>query len=167
MKRKGNNKYVGPGQKLCTCDEELSIISDALIMWRTISLMNGDPEKKSDMEAAISNFCSKHTSASPKWLWENLKRKKSAFIVLLKEERIELRRVQWTTYKNLKDWFLAFKKFVVEYGFATLVQYSMYSFLFFYLSIESVTFNLFRFFLSLKAMKERRFVSQLLRNGGS
>jgi hypothetical protein len=69
--------------------------------------------------------------------------KKSAFIVLSNEERIELHRIQWTTYKNLKDWFLAFKKIIVEYGFATLVQYSMFSFPFFYLPLDSITFDLF------------------------
>ena len=88
--------------------------------------------KKCDVEAAHSELLrgSKHVSASLKYLWEILKRKKSDFIVLSKEERIELHRLQWTTYKNLNDWFLAFKKIVLGYGFATLVQYSMYSFLF-------------------------------------
>jgi hypothetical protein len=58
---------------------------------------------------------------------------------------------------------LAFKKFVVEYGFATLVQYSMFCFLSFYLPIDSIAFNTCNFF-SMKVMKERRCISQPVRN---
>jgi hypothetical protein len=35
---------------------------------------------------------------------------------------VELRMQQWTTYRNLKDWFVAFRKFCVEYRFATEVK---------------------------------------------
>ena len=124
MRRKGSSGYIGPGRKPCIADGDMDLISDGIIMWLTISMMNGEPEKKnSNMEATLAQLLrnSKHHDASPKWLWEKLKRKNAAFIMLSNEERVELRRVQWTTYKNLHDWFLAFKKFTLQYGYATMV----------------------------------------------
>jgi hypothetical protein len=65
---------------------------------------------------------SEQSDACPKWLWSKIKTRNAAFFDLSKEQMVELRRQQWTTYRNLKDWFVAFHNFYVEYGFATEVK---------------------------------------------
>jgi hypothetical protein len=47
----------------------MNIISDGIIMWLTISMLNGEPEKKtSNMEATVAELLqnTKHHDASPK-----------------------------------------------------------------------------------------------------
>jgi hypothetical protein len=49
---------------------DMNIISDGIIMWLTISMLNGEPEKKtSNMEATVAELLQntiKHHDASPK-----------------------------------------------------------------------------------------------------
>jgi hypothetical protein len=75
MRRKGSSGYIGPGRKPFIADSDMDIISDGIIMWLTISMMNGEPEKKnSNLEATLAELLrnSKHQNASPNWLWEKI-----------------------------------------------------------------------------------------------
>jgi hypothetical protein len=65
---------------------------------------------------------SEQSDACPTWLWSKIKTRNAAFFDLSKEQMVELRRQLWTTYRNLKDWFVAFRNFCVEYRFATEVK---------------------------------------------
>jgi hypothetical protein len=57
MRRKGSSGYIGPGRKPCIADGDMDLISDGIIMWLTISMMNGEPEKKnSNMEATLAQL---------------------------------------------------------------------------------------------------------------
>ncbi len=66
---------------------------------------------------------SDQSDASPKWLWSKTKTRNATYFDLSKEQMVESRRQQWMTYHNLKDWFIAFFNFCVEYGFATEVKF--------------------------------------------
>jgi hypothetical protein len=88
--------------------------------------MNGDPEKKSSDMINIAAKLLKDSVASdvcPKWTWSKIKAQNSAFFDLSKEQMVELRRQQWTSYTTLKDWFVAFHAFCLEFGFATEVKF--------------------------------------------
>jgi hypothetical protein len=125
MRQTGSKGYVGQGRKAALSEEHLKAISNGIMGWVTIGQMNGDPEKKnSDMVNIVSELLkdSAASEACPKWLWSKIKARKAAFFNLSKEQMVELRRQQWTTYTNLKDWFIAFCKFCLEFGFATEVK---------------------------------------------
>jgi hypothetical protein len=126
MRRTGSNGYVGQGRKAALSEDHLKAISDGIMGWVTIGQMNGDPEKKnSDMVNIVAELLkdSAASEACPKWLWCKIKARNAAFFDLSKEQMVELRRQQWTTFTNLKDWFIAFRKFCLEFGFATEVKY--------------------------------------------
>jgi hypothetical protein len=125
MRQTGSKGYVGQGRKAALSEEHLKVISNGIMGWVTIGQMNGDPEKKnSDMVNIVSELLkdSAASEACPKWLWSKIKARNAAFFDLSKEQMVELRRQQWTTYTNLKDWFIAFHKFCLEFGFATEVK---------------------------------------------
>ena len=126
MRRTGSNGYVGQGRKAALSEDHLKAISDGIMGWVTIGQMNGDPEKKnSDMVNIVAELLkdSAASEACPKWLWSKIKARNAAFFDLSKEQMVELRRQQWTTFTNLKYWFLAFRKFCLEFGFSTEVKY--------------------------------------------
>jgi hypothetical protein len=125
MRRTGSNDYVGQGRKAALSEDHLKAISDGIMGWVTIGQMNGDPEKKnSDMVNIVAELLkgSAASEACPKWLWCKIKACNAAFFDPSKEQMVELRRQQWTTFTNLKDWFIAFRKFCLEFGFATEVK---------------------------------------------
>jgi hypothetical protein len=126
MRRTGSNDYVGQGRKAALSEDHLKAISDGIMGWVTIGQMNGDPEKKnSDMVNIVAELLkgSAASEACPKWLWCKIKACNAAFFDPSKEQMVELRRQQWTTFTNLKDWFIAFCKFCLEFGLATEVKY--------------------------------------------
>jgi hypothetical protein len=45
MRRKGSSGYIGPGCKPCITNGNINIVSDSVIMWLTISMINGEPVK--------------------------------------------------------------------------------------------------------------------------
>jgi len=102
-------------------EEDLNAISQGIIGWISICQINGDPEKgNKDMEIILGELLknSNQSKADPKWLWTKVKRKIGSYLTLSNESMQELRRQTWTTHRNLKDWFLAFKDFCLQYGFA-------------------------------------------------
>jgi hypothetical protein len=111
MRQAGSKGYVGQGRKAALSEEHLKAISDGIMGWVTIDQMDGDPEKKnSDMVNIVAELLkdSAASEACPKWLWSKIKARNAAFFDLSKEQMVELRRQQWTTFTNLKYWFIAF-----------------------------------------------------------
>jgi hypothetical protein len=48
-----------------------------------------------------------------------LRKTNAALLDLSKEEVVEMKRQIWTTFSNLNDWFDAWERFLVTYGFAS------------------------------------------------
>jgi len=95
-------------------------IGAALCSFVAICQVNRDPEKKrKDLIAALELLLNGNGTSNPTTLFKRVKKENAGLLELSKEHLIEMRRLLWTTPKNLNDWFDEWGLFCVEKGFAT------------------------------------------------
>jgi len=118
--KEGRKKIVPPGRKSEMDDEELQNIGAALCSFVAICQVNGDPEKKrKDLIAALELLLNGNGTSNPTTLFKRVKKENAGLLELSKKHVIEMRRLLWTTPKNLNDWFDEWGLFCVAKGFAT------------------------------------------------
>ena len=108
-------------------DDELKLVSDAIVSWMSISQISSELEKKAiDMHAILGDvlkFKMRHdTNVTAAWLWKKLKQMNASMFQFSKEEMIELWQQMWMIHRNPSDWFDSWESFLLKYGFASKVN---------------------------------------------
>jgi len=118
--REGRDQIMPSGPKPAIDDEEFKTISAAFCSYVALGQVNGESEKKrTDLLCVLDNLLKGKKIYDSKTLFAKLRKNNASLLDLSKEEVVEMRRLIWTTFSNLSDWYDAWEKFLTTQGFAS------------------------------------------------